>query len=111
MENTKILFPPFLYIGVTLKFTWGFKIQDLVPPYLNSWRTVKVSYGTLPSFGSIINNHNSKIIGKGEAVEQQRKCSCPEIEKPACPYWMANALLPTSYPRPSGPSWRMRWST
>ena len=30
--NSKILFPQSLYIGVTLKFTWGFKIQDLVPP-------------------------------------------------------------------------------
>ena len=26
--NSKILFSLFLYIGVTLKFTWGYEIQD-----------------------------------------------------------------------------------
>ena len=30
----KFLFSLFLYIGVTLKFTGGFKIQDLVPPLI-----------------------------------------------------------------------------
>ena len=39
----------------------------------------------MPSLGSIIAKHNSKIIGKGEEVEGQRKCSCPEKEKPNCP--------------------------
>ena len=47
--------------------------------------TVKVSYRTLPSLGSIIANHNSKIIGKGEVAEEQKKCSCPEKDKPTCP--------------------------
>ena len=30
--NPKILFPPCLYIVMTSYFTWGSKIQDLVPP-------------------------------------------------------------------------------
>ena len=32
MDAKHNFFPLFLYIGVTLKFTWGFKIQDEVPP-------------------------------------------------------------------------------
>ena len=46
---------------------------------------MKVSYRTMPSLGSIIANHNAKIIGKGEKEEEKRKCSCPERDKPDCP--------------------------
>ena len=48
-------------------------------------QTVKVSYRTMPNLGAIIASHNSKIIGKGEVVEGERKCSCPEKDKPTCP--------------------------
>ena len=48
-------------------------------------QTVKVSYRTMPNLGHIIASHNSKIIGKGEVAEGERKCSCPEKDKPTCP--------------------------
>ena len=33
LQIQKNLFSLFLYIGVTIEFTWVFQIQDLVPPY------------------------------------------------------------------------------
>ena len=48
-------------------------------------QTTKVSYRTLPNLGHIIASHNAKIIGKGEAALNKRKCSCPEKDKPTCP--------------------------
>ena len=39
----------------------------------------------MPNLGNIIANHNSKIIGKGDATEPTKTCSCPKKDKPNCP--------------------------
>ena len=48
-------------------------------------QSVKVSYRTMPNLKQVIASHNSKIIGKGEMAEEERKCNCPEKDKPTCP--------------------------
>ena len=46
--------------------------------------TVKIGYSCMKNMGSIINNHNQKII-QMKSNTNNRKCNCREKNKPKCP--------------------------
>ena len=69
----------------------------------------------MPNLGHIIASHNSKMIGKGKAALNIKKCSCPRKDKPTCPLdgeCLAENIIYQAKIKalhPKRPNWRTRW--